>query len=362
MSTRGERGPFAIAVVAALVAVVAAVACGDDADGGEPTDRTEGRETGSIEPARRHQVDKMSPHELAAAPIRSGGRIAQLEGTARRGDSPTAVGDLFVAPEILTTGVDSLVAIDLVREVRVEVGPETEVRRGAAHEAELFVYRGVLRATLPPLGGGSRPSLRIGTPAGSVVLPSAGDALIAVLPSGDTWIAAFAGAAVLSRGEVEGEAGERRTAGSRLLEGRAMLLGRSEIAETTDAPDRLEFGWAAAAQLIAGTPRASSAARTAAAEAAGARFDEAAGWLAAEFEAGGSLADQQRALMETDPTAARELTRDIVTHTQRVIRLKAIVLGRYEQAAAAAGGAGGQISAERASQARGLLTDDGDGA
>jgi len=356
---RGARGPSVVALVALWAAIAVVTACGDDDGGGEGESEgnRETRETGEIAPVRRHQIDKMTPHEIAAAPSRSGGRVARLDGVARRDGEPLAVGDHFGPGELLETDEHAHVAVDLVREVRVEIGAGAELRRGAVGEAELFLHRGTLRGTLPPVGGGSRPPLRVGTPAGTVVVPGAGDVLIAALPSGDTWVAVFSGAAVLSRGEFQGEAGERRTEGTRLLEGSAALLGRTAVAEPTEAPERVEAGWAAAGQLIEAAPGITGASRRGAAEAAGARFDEAAAWLVAERTLGRTLADQQRSLMETDPEGARALTRDIVAHSQRLIRLKVIVLGRYEQAAAAAGAAGGEISTPRVDQARELLTD-----
>ncbi|MBW2462352.1 MAG: hypothetical protein JRH11_11960 [Deltaproteobacteria bacterium] len=356
MMLRGARGPSVVALVALWVAMAAVTACGDDDDGGEAeADQT--RETGEIEPVRRHQIDKMTPHEIAAAPSRSGGRVARLDGVARRDGQPLAVGDRFGPGELLETDEGAHVALDLVREVRVEIGAEAEVRRGSVGEAQLFLHRGTLRGTLPPVGGGSRPPLRVGTASGTVVLAGAGDVLIAALPSGDTWVAVFSGAAVLSRGDFQGEAGERRTEGTRVLEGHAALLGRAAVAEPTEAPERVDSGWAAAQQLIEAAPRAPGANLEGLAEAAGARFDEAAAWLVAERTLGVTLADQQRTLMDSDPEGARELTRDIVAHSQRLIRLKVIVLGRYEQAAAAAGVADGEISPQRAALAREHLVD-----
>jgi hypothetical protein len=337
-----------------VLGVVLTSACGDDDDGGET--ETAAPETGEIDPVRRHKAEKIAPHQLEEL-TRLAGRVREVQGAVTLNGEPMTAEDPFEAGGVIRTEADGKVVVDLVREMRVEIGASTHVTRGALREGELFLHRGAVRAELPPVGGSSRPPLRVGTPSGVVSLGGAGNLLIAVLPSGDVWAVAFSGAAELTRGEVAGDEGERRLAKTTLLEGEARVLGRGSIADATEAPDRVTGGWTAAAQLIEGTAALPAADARGLAEAAGERFDEAAGWLAAELERGAALAAEQREVAQSDPARARELTREIVVHSQRRSRLKQLALSRWDQLAAVEGFAGIEPSSERAERATELLSE-----
>jgi len=347
---------FLSSVVGVLLAgALIAGGCGDDEDAGGG-ETAEPETSGVVDPVRRHQAEKIPPHEIAEMTQRLGGRVNEVRGTVTRGDAPLAVDDVFAQGDVIQTGEDGKAVIDLVREMRIEIGPSAHVTRGELREGELFLHAGALRAELPPIGGGSRPPLRVGTAAGAVVLGSAGHVMIAALPSGDAWIVAFSGAAEISRGEIRGEGQDRSNDSTMLLEGQAIVLGRSEIAEPTEAPDRVDAGWTSVAALMSanGAPPAD---RTALVVHARGRYDEAAEWLGAELERGEALADEQREAVGSDPARARELTREIVAHSQRRVRLKKIALGRYEQLAAALGFAGAGVDSERLERASELLGD-----
>jgi hypothetical protein len=330
--------------------------CGDDGPETETETETE-TESGTIDPVRRHQGEPIAPHTLAELTERTGGRIAHVRGTVTLDDAAASQGGTFAPETILTTGSGGSATVDLVREMRVEIGPGARVERGSLRDGEIFLHMGALRGALPPIGGGARPALRIGTPAGSVVLAGAGDILVAALPSGDTWVAAFAGAVAVSRNEVEGDEAERRLVVVTLLEGHAVLLGRSAIAEPTEAPERLEAGWSTARTLMRESPPLGPAEVRALEASARARYDESLGWLEAELERGEALADEQRRAASTDPPRARELTREIVAHSQRRVRLKEIALCRLEQLAAASGFGGTGGAEERLSAAVALLSE-----
>jgi hypothetical protein len=333
--------------------LVCVAACGDD--DGEQVETAE-PETGEIDPVRRHKAEKISPHQLEEL-TRLTGRVREVTGAVTLDGEAMTADDAFEAGSVVRTEADGKVVVDLAREMRIEVGGSSQVTRGELRDTELFLHRGAIRADLPPVGGSSRPPLRVGTPAGVVSVGGAANLLIAVLPSGDVWTVAFSGAAELTRGEVRGDEGERRISKTPLLEGEARLLGRGSIAEATEAPDRVQGGWAAAAQLAEGTTALPAAQVQRLAEGARQRFDEAAGWLAAELERGAALAAEQREIAQSDPERARELTREIVVHSQRRSRLKQIALSRWEHLAAAEGFAGGEPSDERKARATELLSE-----
>ncbi len=330
-----------------------AIGCGDD-DGGEAETHEPEAETGTIDPIRHHQAEQIPPHELAEL-SRLTGRVREVTGTVTIDGEPMRESDAFDAGRVIRTGEDGKVVVDLLQEMRAEIGAGTEVVRGTLREGELYLLRGTLRATLPPVGGSARPPLTIGTPAGTVNLGGAADVLVSALPSGDTWVVTFSGAAELSRGLATDEGEERRLTKLALLEGEARVLGRSAIAEATRAPARVEGGWAAAAQLVEATPAIAPRGAQALAEAARAHFDEAADWLATELARGEALANEQREVAQSDPTRARALTREIVVHSQRRSRLRQIALARFQQLVAAEGFAGAEVSAERKSRAEELL-------
>ncbi len=336
------------------LAFVLVAACGDDGDGGQA--ETASPETGEIDPVRRHKAEKIAPHQLEEL-TRLTGRVRTVEGSVTLDGEAMSAEDAFEAGGVIRTEADGKVVVDLVREMRVEIGASSHVSRGALREGQIYLHRGVIRAELPPVGGSSRPALRVGTPTGVVSLGGAGDLLIAVLPSGDAWVVAFSGAAELSRGEAEGDEGERRLSKTVLLEGEARLLGRGSIADATEAPERVRAGWAAATELVSGTPALAAARAAALVESARSAFDEASGWLSAELETGETLAAEQREVAQSDPERARELTREIVAHSQRRSRLKQIVIARWERLAAATGFVDAAPSEERNERATALLSE-----
>jgi hypothetical protein len=262
----------------------------------------------------------------------------------------------------LTTGEDGRATIDLARETRIEVGPGSKVARGVLRESELLLAAGVMRAHLPPIGGAPRPPLFVGTASGTVEMANAGDLMIAALPSGDAWVVAFGGAVSVTRGEVEtgDDEGDRRLATTRLIEGQAAVLGRQGIADPTDAPARVEAGWTAAAELLQATPALAGEARAEVARIAAARATEALGWLEAERARGDALVTEQReAAAGDDPARARELTREIVAHSQRRVRLQVLALSRWEQHLGALGFAGSEPDEAAEERAHALLGEDG---
>jgi hypothetical protein len=198
----------------------------------------------------------------------------------------------------------------------------------------VILVTGTARVTLPPEGSSARPPLWVGTPSGSVMVSGSGDIFLAVLPSGDVWVASLGGLARLSRGDASGDAHE--AAEVDLRPAKAILLGRASIGEATDGPATLAAAVEAARALGTSATALEGEALTARLSDLAARFDEAAGWLEAHVVRGRELDAEQRAASASDPERARGLMREIIAHGQALLTLKKVVLTRYEQLVATA--------------------------
>ncbi len=177
----------------AVVGFAAAMACGGGTE--EPiSEVTPPAEARPLE----ERAERVVPEERPAPPL---GRVAAP------GAGPLMRPGQAVGPQTeLITGQMPL-ALDLRDGGRVRFGAESRGRLGEEAPAQVMLGRGVLMASVPPQGNSERPPLRIGTPAGSVVLPGAGRCTIAVAASGATKVWAEAGRVELWR------AGARRTLG-----------------------------------------------------------------------------------------------------------------------------------------------------
>jgi hypothetical protein len=248
------------------------------------------------------------------------------------GDQPARGGSPLRAWDELRSAEDSRAAIDFHPEVRLSLLPETRMVVGGYVRAEAIVSLGTVRGELLPSGTAARPPLRIATPAGVVVIEGSGDAVVAVLPSGEAWVAVLDGQCDVGRGEVEGEEDERSETRLRVTEGGAVLLGRASIAEPTRGPTTFDEALGTIAALRESAEAADARALGPRLEAAVRHYDEALAWLDAEIERGAALEREQREATESgNREKARELVRELVGFTQRRMRLRAIALTRWEQ-------------------------------
>jgi len=80
-----------------------------------------------------------------------------------------------VQAEVLEVAADAEpLVLDLRDGARITLDPKTRAALGEEAPAQLYLAKGALHAQLPPMGGSSRPTLRIGTPAGTLALEGSG--------------------------------------------------------------------------------------------------------------------------------------------------------------------------------------------
>ncbi len=249
-------------------------------------------------------------------------RIGEVAATAR---APLHAWD------VLTTDADGHAALDFHPEVRLSMLSNTTLVVGGYVPAEAIVVAGSVHGEMLPSGTAARPSLRIATPSGVVLVDGVGGIVVVVLPSGETWVAALNGQCDVTRGEPEGEPNDRRDARMRLERGHAVLLGRASIAEPTAGPSTMEAAQATAAELARVSEAADARALGPRLDASVRAYDEGLAWLESEIERGTALEAEQRRAANSDPARARELVGELVEFTQRRMRLRALRLVRSEQ-------------------------------
>lgn len=268
--------------------------------------------TAAETPPRAPEVDpaaQAEPAAPAAAPVTV--RVRRTEGPG----ASVSAGDVLSQGTPVRSG-EGRVVLDFSPGARVELERASTTRVGELAPQELLVGDGVARADLPPSGNSPRPPLRLATAAGVVVVPGAGDVVVAALPGGRAWVAVLGGSVQLSGGALDDDG---RPVVETLVAGRARLL-QEPPAESTDAPTTLEQARALAEGLRRAAQAASEPAGRARREAREAALEEALVRYEGTVRDTDALRARQRELARTDPPAARALLPELVTHSQRLLR------------------------------------------
>lgn len=222
--------------------------------------------------------------------------------------------------------------LDVGHAGRVAVSGSSVVEVGELEVAELVVRKGLVHVSQAVEGNSARPSLRIATPRGTIVLTSGGEALVAVTSSGKVFVGAWAGAIELRDGVVPVDGGVARP---RLLVGGGTMLldaGTDPVIATVEGSAGLEAQLRAEGRRVLGADRSTSRACTTESEAAASRLTS----LSARLTSLETLRVQHADRARAHAPEAAELSRRIVAETQGVMRDRETVLVWLERAHACA--------------------------
>ncbi|MEO0326633.1 MAG: hypothetical protein AAF447_27055, partial [Myxococcota bacterium] len=283
-------------------------------------------------PPRREGAAAAEAPARAEAPTVARIVRAAVPGTEPGGILPPALraGRRLARGAVLATGPGEVV-VDLGRAGRVTLGPESLARFDGPEPAVVLLARGQAHAARPPQGNGPRTPLRLGTPAGTLVLESSGEAFVLALADGRGWVAQLAG---LGRARTGAEATEAESAGRpatvELTPGRALVLGADASLEGPVTLAAAEGAAAPRAQGSGSPPASAVVARTRGADRAVDTLLEAASRLAEE---GARLTRMQQSYVEDDRRElAQSLQPVLVRHSQSLGRLRERLRVRAERA------------------------------
>ncbi|MAQ14841.1 MAG: hypothetical protein CMN30_08600 [Sandaracinus sp.] len=218
------------------------------------------------------------------------------------------------------------VVLDLRDGARITLDPGTVAAVGEEAPAQVILAHGALHAQLPPMGGSSRPSLRIGTPMGTLVLEASGEVYVVAAPDGRVVFFQLAGLGRVHDGEtVE----EQRPRVITLRPGSSLAGGATDPVEGVG---NLEAARGLRADLeSAGAEQAAAAELARRERALRATIDTA----RRERERGVELQRRQlRAAGAPDRQAA--IQRELVAHSQVISRQRQVLRTRYERLRAVA--------------------------
>ncbi len=178
------------------------------------------------------------------------------------------------------------------------------------------------------MGGSSRPSLRIGAPAGTLVLDASGESYVVVAPDGRTLFAQLSGLGRVYDGALDDQ---ERPAAIPLRPGRSLVGGATD---TTEGVGNIELARALRTGFVeAGDDEPPSRTLDRRIEALSAFLDS-----VAEERTRGHEIQRQRVLAAQDGDAERgaELQRQLIAHSQVVSRQRAALRALWERARAVA--------------------------
>ena len=291
----------------AVVALALLCACGDDAapadDSPQPTVETDPPDTHPEKAPPRPEAP-----EVAIAPAEGGGSVVTY---------PGAAGGRVTVREGSRAFVSGLAPFAIV------------LARGEAH------------AVVPPAGNVERPELRIGTPAGSVIVGGSSELVVRVAPDGRVWVAVLTGLAHVESGQLV-EGGVART---ELSAGNAARMAAAGPGTVSNGPTRLDEVAAAADRAL--STGAEATIDPADVERALADLREALTAADAQAAEGRRLAEAQRG---AEPEGARALQRQIVEHSQRMRELRRALTVRWERARAAGAARSDELPPDLAAQ------------
>lgn len=215
--------------------------------------------------------------------------------------------------------------LDLRDGARVTLEPGTRAAIGEEAPAEVYLARGALHGQLPPMGGSSRPELRVGTPAGTLVIAASGESYVMVAPDGRALFAQLAGMGRVYDGGLDDEG---RPSAVPLRPGRSLVGGATDATEgvgNVTAARALRVGF-----LEGGggdEPPAGALDR---------RLEELSAFLdaVAEERSRGQEIQRQRVLASQagDSERGAELQRELIAHSQVVSRQRSALRARWERA------------------------------
>lgn len=243
----------------------------------------------------------------------------------------------------VAAGGEALV-LDLRDGGRITLDPGSRAALGEEAPAQIYLAEGALHAQLPPMGGSSRPTLRVGTPAGTLALEASGESYVAVAPDARVLFAQLAGLGRVYDGELDDEG---RPSVIVLRPGRALLGGATTATQGV--------GTLAEARLMRGgflsgggdAPPAEALAERLAS------LDAYADAVATERERGQELQRQRvRASQAGEAERGAELQRELIAHSQVVSRQRAALRARWERARALAMNVGAEPDPSEAARSR----------
>ncbi len=248
-------------------------------------------------------------------------------------------GATLPAGSVLETGSDGAITLDWRLGGHVAVGADSRVRVGGEAPAELVVGRGGVRAVLAPTGNSARPPLRIGTPAGTVVIGGTGDVWVEVLADGTSWIAVLGGQCAVQQGGADADG---QPVAHPFVAGQAVRFGPGDRppGSPSTAPGRLEAAGAQGAALAAKARARSAAARKHALLTTATALEAVVGSLEQARAESLKLEAAQRAVARTDANKARALLGRLVASGQTRERQSMLVRTRWERLEAEAMAAG----------------------
>jgi hypothetical protein len=245
---------------------------------------------------------------------------------------------------------DTGIVLDVGRAGRVTVDPRSRVEVFELEEADVLLREGVLVASQPVEGNSSRPALRIGTPRGTVVITSGGDALVVVARNGTVTVGAWSGVVEIRDGALPEGGG---TARPRLLVG-----GGSYVLSAGREPIPVSMATGTAREALFRGQVAESLAAGRSARTCTAETESAATRLAALVERRArleALRVRHVELARTRAPEAEEASRAIIAETQAVMREREATLVSLERAHACAASKDASPIAEDLARAREAL-------
>lgn len=257
---------------------------------------------------------------------------------------------LGTALETASTGV----VLEVGRAGRVTVDPGSRVEVFELEQADVVLREGVLVASQPVEGNSSRPALRIGTPRGTVVITSGGDALVVVARNGTVTVGAWSGVVEIRDGALAEDGG---TARPRLLVG-----GGSYVLSAGREPIPVNMANGSASEALFRGQVTEHLAAGRAARACTGENDAAATRLAslvarrARLEA---LRVRHAELARRHAPEAEQASREIIAETQAVMREREATLVALERAHACAASKEASPVTQDLGRAREALTPSG---
>lgn len=247
-----------------------------------------------------------------------------------RGEPPlgTVVSGWDRGRELLTELLEAApdaepLVIDLRDGARLTLDPGSRAALGEEAPAQVFLAEGAIHAQLPPMGGSSRPTLRLGTPAGTLALEGSGETYLVVAPDGRVLYAQLAGMGRVYDGELDEEG---RPSVISLRPGSSLVGGASDPTEgvgQVGAARGLRSGFeeAGATELPEGSVQPKIEWLNAFAESV------------EEERTRGQEIQRQRVLASQAGNTERgaELQRELIAHSQVVSRQRAALRARWER-------------------------------
>lgn len=248
------------------------------------------------------------------------------------------------AGESLDEASDQPVRVELAQAGQVQLRPGARARLGSVAPAQVILSAG--SASMDRPGGMiGQPPLRVATPVVTVVIPAMGQAEVAALPDGRTWVGAVSGQVELETGRAGPDGRVQRRP---LPAGRQALVAIGKVpadvspmlpaaGKAKRAPPGSELSAKAASQAKAMMRSVEPAAPETVArisKQAVSALDALLRDVKAERDAGRVLAGALEHMVSADPDRARGLRRKIVAHSTALLHLHWRLLPLWERAAA----------------------------